>query len=71
MVNLRAEVRKKLWGSAGNRCAFGSAGNAQRVTLKIRIERAARIWILGEEAHICPERSALAGGSDAVPVDAT
>lgn len=53
MVNLRVEVRKTLWGNAGNRCAFagcgqrlvGALGNPNQVT-------GDHIGVFGEEAHV-------------------
>lgn len=53
MVNLRVEVRKRLWGNAGNRCAF--AGCGQRLVGDLGNPNQGSgedIGVFGEEAHI-------------------
>ncbi|MEI3867303.1 HNH endonuclease [Microbacterium sp. CCNWLW134] len=53
MVNLRIEVRKMLWGNAGNRCAFG--GCSQRLVSNLESpgqELGMHQRVVGEEAHI-------------------
>ncbi len=53
MVNLRVEVRKMLWGNAGNRCAYD--GCDQRLISDLESPDQAlglRTGVIGEEAHV-------------------
>lgn len=53
MVNLRVEVRKTLWGNAGNRCAF--PGCAQRLISDLEKPDqgfSGTGGVIGEEAHV-------------------
>lgn len=59
VVNLRVEVRKRLWGNAGNRCAFTACEQRLVSDLGYPDQSLRRDVVIGEEAHI---RSSKANG---------